>query len=122
MNPESYYEVIAAELDRYAKVPEDVLMEIVTRDGTCMWLWANEEDGPEWQGEEITDRELAARLCESCPVRRLCLEWELRLAGEHQFGVCGGLTGEDRRALYPVWRARRDQMNEDQDGGQFRDD
>ncbi|WP_329787918.1 WhiB family transcriptional regulator [Lentzea sp. DG1S-22] len=117
MNPENYYEVIAAELDRYAKVPDAVLMEIVTRDGTCMWLWSNEKQ-PEWQGEEITDRELAACLCEPCPVRRLCLEWELRLAGEYQFGVCGGLTGEDRRALYRVWRARRKSMNEDQDGGQ----
>ncbi|MCG8926155.1 WhiB family transcriptional regulator [Lentzea sp. CC55] len=116
VNPEDY-ELLAAELDRYANVPDDVLMEIVTRDCTCMWLWAG-EDGPEWQDEEITDRQLAARLCESCPVRKLCLEWELRLAGEHQFGVCCGLTGDDRRALYPVWRARRDQMNEDQGGGQ----
>lgn len=115
--PENYYEVIAAELDRYAKVPDDVLMEIVTRDGTCMWLWAN-DDEPEWQGEEITDRDLAARLCEPCPVRKLCLEWEFRMAGEHQWGVCGGLTGEDRRAVYQAWRARRAPVDEDQGGGQ----
>ncbi|MFD9704345.1 WhiB family transcriptional regulator [Lentzea sp. NPDC059081] len=107
MNPENYYEVVAADLDRYAKVPDDVLLEIVTRDGACMWLWAN-DDGPDWEDDEITDRDAAARLCAGCSVRRLCLELELRTAGEDTVGVWGGLSQEDRREVYRVWRARRE--------------
>jgi WhiB family transcriptional regulator, redox-sensing transcriptional regulator len=107
VNPENYYEVTAAELDRYAKVPDDVLLEIVTRDGACMWLWANEDD-PEWQNEKLTDRELAARLCADCPIRNVCLELELRTAAAETVGVWGGLSQDDRRALYRVWRTRRE--------------
>ncbi|WP_330270417.1 WhiB family transcriptional regulator [Lentzea sp. NBC_00516] len=107
VNPENYYEVIAAELDRYAKVPDEVLLEIVTRDGACMWLWAN-EDGPAWETEEISDREAAARLCADCPVRGVCLELELRTAGEDTVGVWGGLSQDDRREVFRVWRARRE--------------
>ncbi|WP_325049654.1 WhiB family transcriptional regulator [Lentzea atacamensis] len=106
MNQENYYELVAAELDRYAKVPDEVLLEIVTRDGACMWLWAN-EDGPEWE-EEISDREAAARLCADCPIRGVCLELELRTAGEDTVGVWGGLSQEDRRLVYRAWRARRE--------------
>lgn len=107
MNPdEEYFEVIAADLDRFAEVPDDVLLEIVTRDGRCLWLVAA-DDVPAWHGEELTDRELAARLCAECTARRACLELELRTAGPDTVGVWGGLSGEDRRALYPVWRARR---------------
>ena len=106
MNPDDYFEVIAADLDRYADVPDEVLLEIVTRDGRCMWLFANDEE-PEWQGEYLTDRELAARICAGCPVRRECLELELRTAGDQTVGVWGALCDEDRRAVYPVWLARR---------------
>lgn len=108
MNPENYYEAVAAELDRYANVPDEVLLEIVTRDGACMWLWANENDGPEWEDEEITDREAAARLCVDCPVRGVCLELELRTAGEDTVGVWGGLSQDDRRQVFRAWRARRE--------------
>ncbi|SFR18755.1 WhiB family transcriptional regulator, redox-sensing transcriptional regulator [Lentzea waywayandensis] len=107
VNQENYYELVAAELDRYAKVPDGVLLEIVTRDGACMWLWAN-EDGPEWEKEEITDSEAAARLCADCPIRSVCLELELRTAGEDTVGVWGGLSQEDRRQVYRAWRARRE--------------
>jgi WhiB family redox-sensing transcriptional regulator len=106
VNPDDYFEVIAADLDRYAQVPDEVLMEIVTRDGACMWLWAADEQ-PEWQDVELTEQELAARLCADCPVRRECLELELRTAGDATVGVWGGLSEDDRRALYPVWLARR---------------
>ncbi|MEV6603874.1 WhiB family transcriptional regulator [Kutzneria sp. NPDC051319] len=108
MSEENYYELIAADLDRYAEVPDDVLMEIVTTDGACMWLVAT-DDEPEWMNEALTDRELAARLCAGCPVQRECLELELRTAGEHTVGVWGALSEDDRRAVYRVWLARRRQ-------------
>jgi WhiB family redox-sensing transcriptional regulator len=108
---DNYYEMVAADLDRYATVPDDVLLEIVTTDGACMWLVAN-DDEPEWAGEELSDRELAARLCAGCPVQRECLEHELRTAGESTVGVWGALSEEDRREVYRVWLARR------QGGGQ----
>ncbi|MFD0203816.1 MULTISPECIES: WhiB family transcriptional regulator [Saccharothrix] len=109
MNPENYYEVVAADLDRFAEVPDEVLLEIVTRDGRCLWLVPADEV-PEWDEEELTDRELAARLCAECPARRACLELELRTAGADTVGVWGGLSDEERRALYPVWLARRGRM------------
>jgi WhiB family redox-sensing transcriptional regulator len=105
MSEENYYELVAADLDRYAEVPDDVLLEIVTTDGTCMWLVANDE--PDWTDEALTDRELAARLCAGCPVQHECLELELRTAGEHTVGVWGALSEDDRRAVYRVWLARR---------------
>ena len=106
MSEENYYELVAADLDRYAEVPDNVLLEIVTTDGACMWLVAN-DDEPEWTDETLTDRELAARLCAGCPVQRECLELELRTAGEHTVGVWGALSEDDRRAVYRVWLARR---------------
>ena len=98
--------MIAADLDRYAAVPDNVLLEIVTTEGACMWLVANDEE-PDWPGEELTDRELAARICAGCPVRGECLELEVRTAGDQTLGVWGALSDEDRRAVYPVWLARR---------------
>ena len=106
VNGHGYLEPLAAELDRYAAVPDDVLLEIVTRDGACMWLYANEEE-PDWSGDDLTDRELAARICTNCSVRLTCLELELRTAGANTLGVWGALSEEDRRALYPLWVARR---------------
>jgi WhiB family transcriptional regulator, redox-sensing transcriptional regulator len=43
----SYYEELAARLDRYEHVPDDVLLDIVTGEGTCMWLYANDLE-PDW--------------------------------------------------------------------------
>ncbi|MEV0681176.1 WhiB family transcriptional regulator [Actinosynnema sp. NPDC050436] len=108
MNPENYYEVIAVELDRFAAVPDEVLWEIVTQDG-CQRP-ASDDWALEWDGEGLTDRELAARLCADCPERLACLELELRTAGVEAVGVRGGLSDDDRRALYLVWVARRDRM------------
>jgi WhiB family transcriptional regulator, redox-sensing transcriptional regulator len=79
----------------------------VTREGTCAWLYANDLE-PTWAGEELTDRELAARICAGCSVRLACLELELRTSGDHSLGVWGALPAEDIRALYPVWRSRRE--------------
>jgi WhiB family transcriptional regulator, redox-sensing transcriptional regulator len=116
VDPEEYFTQVAAGLDGLALVPDDVLWEIVTRDGACMVL-SRLDIEPLWTRDELTDRELAARICEHCPVRWECLELQLRTSGEHTLGVWGALPAEDVRALYPVWRARR-HRRDGQDGGQ----
>ena len=73
--------------------------------GLCLWE-ITRGDPPEWTGQDSPDRELATRLCAGCPVRRECLEFELRTAGTDTVGVWGGLSEDDRRALHAIWRAR----------------
>ncbi len=94
---------IAWELDRLRWVPTGVLADVVLRDGLCMGAFT---DVPPWGDEEMTDRELAARMCAGCPVRDECLELELRTAGEGTVGVWGALAADDRRELYPHWLRR----------------
>jgi WhiB family transcriptional regulator, redox-sensing transcriptional regulator len=106
VNPDDFSEVIAAGLDRFEHVPDDVLWELVTRDGACM-LRARLDLEPEWTGDALADRELAARICADCPVRLECLDLELRTSGDQTLGVWGALPAEDLRAVYPVWRLRR---------------
>jgi WhiB family redox-sensing transcriptional regulator len=96
--------VLTWQLDRLRWVPDEVLDEVVRRDGTCMH--AAVEDEPDWNEEHLTDRALAARLCAGCPVQDECLELELRTAGEHTIGVWGALVEDDRRALHWYWRQR----------------
>ncbi|MFE2750598.1 WhiB family transcriptional regulator [Actinosynnema sp. NPDC059335] len=98
---------IAWELDRLRWVPSEVLAEVVGRDGLCMWAFT---DSPPWADEELTDRELASRMCAGCPVRDECLELELRTAGENTVGVWGALAAEDRRELYPHWLRRGERV------------
>ncbi|MGH3565030.1 MAG: WhiB family transcriptional regulator [Pseudonocardia sp.] len=95
----------AAELDNLAHVPDDVLSRLVACHGLCLWEITH-GDLPMWTGAGSPDRELAARLCAGCPVRRECLEFELRTAGPDTVGVWGGLSEDDRRALHAVWQAR----------------
>jgi WhiB family redox-sensing transcriptional regulator len=96
------YEVMAAGLDRWQEVPTEVLRDVVMRRGLCLWtLWPAQE--PDWD----SDRELAKRLCAGCPVINQCLELDLRTSGACTTGVWGALTEDDRRALYPIWRRRR---------------
>lgn len=106
VDPEEYFTQVAAGLDGLADVPDGVLFEVVTWDGACMVL-SRLDIEPEWSGDDLTDRELAARICADCPVRRECLELELRTSGDQTLGVWGALPAEDVRALYRVWRARR---------------
>lgn len=113
---------IAWQLDRVRWVPRDVLAAIVMRDGQCIWAYTS-DDPPELTGIDTTDRALAARLCERCPVRDECLELELRTAGKHTTGVWGALGEHDRRALYPHWRQRGERAEDltdpdDMAGGQ----
>jgi len=120
VNPDDFFEEIAARLDRFELVPDEVLWEIVTRDGACVQLYRLDLE-PEWARDELTDRELAALICADCPVRLECLELQLRTSGEHTLGVWGALPAEDVRALHPVWRSRRQSQGRrrgGQDGGQ----
>jgi WhiB family redox-sensing transcriptional regulator len=102
MNPD----LRLAALDRLCSVPMALLAHVVLRDGACMWPAAG-NDLPAWLGDCLTDQELADRLCAGCPVRDECLELDLRTAGPATVGVWGGLTDDDRRALYPLWERRR---------------
>lgn len=97
---------IAARLDRLADVPTEVLAEIVLGHGACMWCYG-EGEPPAWTGSDTADRDLAARICAGCPVQDHCLELELRWAGPDTAGVWGALSDVDRRALHPLWLARR---------------
>jgi WhiB family redox-sensing transcriptional regulator len=97
---------IAARLDRWRWVPRAVLVELVTRDGLCMWAY--DRDELLWQAGDLTDGELAALMCAGCPVQDACLELELRATGPNTVGVWGAMTETDRRALYPLWAARDD--------------
>ena len=99
------YNELAARLDRYADVPDEVLCEVVTRDGLCFWVF-DRETMPELTGEDSPDRELAAALCAGCPVVDECLELELRTHGEDTTGVWGALPDTDRRELHRVWKWR----------------
>jgi WhiB family transcriptional regulator, redox-sensing transcriptional regulator len=115
---------IAWRLDRLRWVPRDVLGDIVTSEGACMWAYA-EGDPPQLTGHDTADRELAARLCAGCPVQDECLELELRMAGADTTGVWGSHPEDDRRALYPHWRQRGEraepvESDEDPTGGQQR--
>jgi WhiB family transcriptional regulator, redox-sensing transcriptional regulator len=96
---------IAWRLDRLRWVPTDVLRDVVTSDGACM---TPSEGGPP---DARDDREFAKLLCGGCPVQDECLELELRTAGVDTVGVWGGLTDDDRRALYPLWLRRGERID-----------
>lgn len=99
---------IAARLDRLQHVPTDVLADIVGQHGLCMWAPIDPDLAADLAGVDTPDRELAARYCAGCPVQDECLEWELRLHGPETVGIWGAMPEDDRRALYPLWRARGD--------------
>jgi WhiB family redox-sensing transcriptional regulator len=106
VNPDDSLEHTAAELDAVEQVPDDVLNDVVTRDGACMALYRLDL-APEWSGDDLADREVAARICAGCPVQRECLELELRTSGGATLGVWGALPAEVVRELHAVWRSRR---------------
>jgi WhiB family redox-sensing transcriptional regulator len=111
------YKALAAGLDRCQQVPIEVLHEVVTLHGLCLaGLWPEEE--PDWDDCAPSDRTLAARLCQGCPVIDHCLELDLRTDGPSTTGVWGALPEDDRRTLHRVWQRRRQQHDgPDQEGG-----
>lgn len=108
---------MVARLDRLQQFPTEELNTVVVRRGLCLWgLWPAVE--PDWEDCAPSDRALAQRLCEDCPVIDQCLELELRTAGVSTTGVWGALPEDDRRALHRVWQRRRQHQNQnDQEGG-----
>lgn len=100
------FRYIADRLDRLSAMPTGELAHIVIRDGACIHALTT-TDPPVLTGDDTADRELAAWLCSRCLAQDECLELELRWTGTHTVGVFGALPDEDRRALYPYWRARR---------------
>lgn len=124
MNPDNdRLTEIVVRLDRLIHVPTNVLADIVMDNGACLWCYG-EGDPPPLTGQDAPDRELAARICAGCPVQDECLELELRYAGSDTVGVWGALAEQDRRALYPLWRARGHQevRESDYDGASDRGD
>jgi len=113
------YPAVAARLDRLQDVPAEVLTTSIVLSGLCLLgLWPPGE--PDWERCASSDRALAERLCEGCPVIDQCLELELRTAGASTTGVWGALAEDDRRALHRVWQRRcrhHGQERDDQDGG-----
>lgn len=111
------YAAMAARLDRLQQIPTDVLTTVVVRRGLCLWgLWPAVE--PDWEDCAPSNRALAERLCEGCPVIDQCLELDLRTAGTSTTGVWGALAEDDRRALHQVWQRRRQyQGHSDQEAG-----
>ncbi|HEX6404759.1 MAG TPA: WhiB family transcriptional regulator [Pseudonocardiaceae bacterium] len=113
------YLVVAARLDRLKDVPSEVLTTSIVLGGLCL-LELRPPVEPDWERCASSDRVLAERLCEGCPVIDQCLELELRTAGASTTGVWGALAEDDRRALHRVWQRRRRHHNQehgDQDGG-----
>jgi WhiB family transcriptional regulator, redox-sensing transcriptional regulator len=83
----------AAGLRRLKDVPDVLLADLVAEHGLV-----RQPDGG--QPDEVTDRELAARLCAGCPVQDECLELDLRWMADRTVGAFAGLTEADRRAIW----------------------
>jgi WhiB family redox-sensing transcriptional regulator len=95
MTQERFYELVPADPDRVQAVPDDVLLEIVTDQGTCMWL----KESPDEPDCDLSEAEFAERLCATCPVSGACLELELRQSAGRPLGVWAGMTEDDSHAL-----------------------
>jgi WhiB family redox-sensing transcriptional regulator len=55
--------------------------------------------GDEWYPEKGGTTRAAKRICAKCPVREECLEWALQ--NQERFGVWGGKSERERRAMTP---------------------
>lgn len=111
--PDARLSAIVTRLDRWRPVPTTVLNAIVSRDGGCSRIFAAAPFRP---SGPMTDRELAEWTCADCGQLDACLELELRTAGADTVGVWGGLSEQDRRALYSLWLAHRERDGGADDG------
>ena len=107
MNDQESFEEVAARLDALEGVLIETLFDLVTREGACMRIHAGTKE-PTSTDDKVTDREVAATICEGCPVTDECLELEFRTAGFTTLGVWGALAEDDRRAVYLAWLQRRE--------------
>lgn len=114
-NDQQLYLQVAACLDGLEAVPSDALRHVLSRDGTCMWVYARNEQ-PQWTGDDRRDRELAAPICAACPVQRECLEFEFRTARYATASVWGPLPADQRRATFLAWLERRDDTRPEREG------
>jgi WhiB family transcriptional regulator, redox-sensing transcriptional regulator len=88
------------------------VMGITTRGSDMQWLdrAACRAHDPELFfpvsaiGPGHADTEAAKRVCRACPVLAECLEWAI--AGAIPFGVVGGLSEDERRAVARGTRRR----------------
>lgn len=95
---------IAWRLDRLRWAPTALLNNCVRDEGLCMAEFPTDE--PAWLEHPLTDRELAAAMCQGCQVNDECLELELRTEGAETVGVWGGMSADDRREMHPHWLRR----------------
>ena len=76
-------------------------------DGLCTDPRTLARTGPVWTSDDPQDRDLARRICRSCDVRLLCLDWSLHLPRWDR-GIYAGLAVSGRRKL----RSQRQQAPE----------
>jgi len=107
MNDVEFFDDDAARPDDLYGLPIATVLDLVTREGACMWIHVGTQQ-PTWTGDKATDRELAATICAGCPVADECLELEFRTAGLTTLGVWGALAEDDRQAAYLAWLQRRE--------------
>lgn len=105
MNPEYFFNEIAAALDPYAEAADSALWELVSHVGACMADDPNNEL-PDFTSDDMGERLTALRICAGCPVQWECLELDLRVSGVDTAGVWGGFGPEDRSAVHEFWVTR----------------
>ncbi|WP_152203610.1 WhiB family transcriptional regulator [Georgenia thermotolerans] len=80
----------------------------VAPDGDRTWmedgLCATSSTPDAWYPERNYPSHKAQRLCDGCPVIDQCGEWALTV--QEEWGIWGGLTEEDRRAILRTRRKR----------------
>ncbi len=93
----------------HAGTPRERLEAVVSGGAACRggsteaWYPPYPDEGELTAEVRAAEREHAAGLCQSCPVRTECLalSWDIGSHGAH--GVWGGLPARDRRAVGPLW-------------------
>ena len=106
MTDGEYLTQVNEQLDLLSGATDEMLSEGVVQRGACMRLYADGR-GPRLTGDASSDRALTAPICTACPVRRECLEWEMRSVGADTQGPWGALGESDRRDFFELWSQRR---------------